>query len=170
MPGGTANWTFTGGTNYNDQSGDAAIVINKASSSTAIICPVSVTFTGVAQTPCSVAVTGVGGLNLTPVPLYANNLNAGTASASYTFTGDANHTGSSDSKNFTIGPASSTTVVGCPLSVDYTGAALTPCAAAVSGVGGLSLVGTPIAYTNNVAKGQATAAYTYAGDVNHTGS
>jgi hypothetical protein len=30
VPGGTANWTFTGGTNYNDQSGAAAIVINKA--------------------------------------------------------------------------------------------------------------------------------------------
>ena len=30
VPGGTANWTFTGGTNYNDQNGTAAIVINKA--------------------------------------------------------------------------------------------------------------------------------------------
>ncbi|HKY70983.1 MAG TPA: Ig-like domain repeat protein [Nitrospira sp.] len=29
-PGGTANWTFTGGTNYNNQSGSVAIVINKA--------------------------------------------------------------------------------------------------------------------------------------------
>ena len=30
VPGGTAHWTFAGGTNYNDQSGDVAIVINKA--------------------------------------------------------------------------------------------------------------------------------------------
>src|SRR4029077_17521917 len=30
VPGGAANWTFTGGTNYNNQSGTAAIVINKA--------------------------------------------------------------------------------------------------------------------------------------------
>ncbi|HYT74506.1 MAG TPA: hypothetical protein VEL79_07150, partial [Vicinamibacterales bacterium] len=30
VPGGTAHWTFTGGTNYSDQTGDAAIVINKA--------------------------------------------------------------------------------------------------------------------------------------------
>jgi Ca2+-binding RTX toxin-like protein len=29
-PGGMASWTFTGGTNYTDQSGTAAIVINKA--------------------------------------------------------------------------------------------------------------------------------------------
>ena len=30
VPGGTATWTFTGGTNYTDQSGSVAIVINKA--------------------------------------------------------------------------------------------------------------------------------------------
>jgi hypothetical protein len=29
-PGGTANWSFTGGTNYKDQNGGVAIVINKA--------------------------------------------------------------------------------------------------------------------------------------------
>jgi len=32
-PGGTANWTFDGGTNYNDQNGSADIVINKANAS-----------------------------------------------------------------------------------------------------------------------------------------
>src|SRR6185295_17174995 len=42
---------------------------------------------------------------------YSNNTNAGTATVSYTFTGDANHTGSSDSKNFTIDKASTTTSV-----------------------------------------------------------
>lgn len=30
VPGGTANWSFSGGTNYNDQSGTASIVITKA--------------------------------------------------------------------------------------------------------------------------------------------
>ena len=56
------------------------------------------------MTPCSVSVTGAGGLNLTPTPSYTNNINMGTATASYTYAGDANHTGSSDSKNFTIAP------------------------------------------------------------------
>src|SRR6185295_12270014 len=28
VPGGTAHWTFAGGTNYSDQAGDAAIVIS----------------------------------------------------------------------------------------------------------------------------------------------
>ncbi|HEV2833326.1 MAG TPA: MBG domain-containing protein, partial [Hanamia sp.] len=33
VPGGTASWTFNGGTNYNNQSGTAAIVINKKAAS-----------------------------------------------------------------------------------------------------------------------------------------
>ena len=59
------------------------------------------------------SVTGAGGLNLTPPADYANNTDAGTATASYTYAGDANHTGSSDSENFTIDKASSTTTVTC---------------------------------------------------------
>jgi hypothetical protein len=45
---------------------------------------------------------------LSPNPSYSNNTNAGTATASYTYGGDANHTGSSDSKNFTIDKATAT--------------------------------------------------------------
>src|SRR5439155_1886 len=60
------------------------------------------TYTGVAQTPCSVSVTGAGGLNLTPGPDYSNNTNAGTATASYTYAATANYKTSSDSKNFTV--------------------------------------------------------------------
>ena len=52
------------------------------------------------------------------MPAYSNNTNAGTATASYTYGGDANHTGSSDSKNFTIDKAASHTVVTCPDSLD----------------------------------------------------
>jgi len=42
-------------------------------------------------------------LNLTPDPVYLNNINAGTATASYSYAGDDNHEPSSDSKDFTIG-------------------------------------------------------------------
>jgi hypothetical protein len=49
-------------------------------------------------------VSGAGGLSLTPTPIYANNTGVGTATASYTYPGDANHTGSSSSKDFTIQP------------------------------------------------------------------
>jgi hypothetical protein len=91
-----------------------------------------------AQTPCTVSVTGAGGLNLSPAPSYSNNSMRVPATASYTFAGDANHSGSSDSKNFTIDLASSTTVVSCPANVTYNGAAQTPCTVSVTGAGGLT--------------------------------
>src|SRR5204863_7826343 len=135
-PSGTAHRSFEGGQNYVDQSGSAAIVIGQAASSTVVSCPVSVVYNGSARTPCTVSVTGAGGLSLSPTATYANNTNAGTATASYTFAGDANHTSSSDSKTFAIAQAGSTTVVTCPASVTYTGSALTPCTVSVTGAGG----------------------------------
>jgi hypothetical protein len=246
-PGGSAHWTFTGGINYNDQSGDVAIALDKAASTTVVTCGGPYSYNGLPQTPCSVSVTGAGGLHVTPTPTYSNNLNAGIASASYSFPGDTNHTGSGDSKNFTIekaavtatagsyngiydaiphgptactvtgsytgdlsctnvpatvGPdvssgsiapnvtgtglaenftltpingsysitqAISTTVVVCPASVTYSGAAQTPCTASVTGVGGLNQVLT-VGYSNNTAAGSATASASYVGDLNHSAS
>lgn len=105
----TADFAPTDTASYNSLVGASAgnFVINKASSTTAITCT-DVTYTGVAQTPCTVSVTGAGSLSLTPDPVYSNNTNAGTAGASYTFAGDANHNGSSDSKNFNIAKADAT--------------------------------------------------------------
>src|SRR5207249_1320576 len=105
-----------------------------------------------------------------PTPTYSNNTNAGTATASYTYAGDTNHTSSSDSKNFTIGQASSTTTVTCPAGpFTYNGSAQTPCSATVTGAGGLSLTPTPTS-SNNTNAGTATATYTSAGHTNHTSS
>jgi hypothetical protein len=73
----------------------------------------------VSTNPATVSVTGRR-IKLTTAD-YANNTN-GTATASYTFAGDDNHTGSNDSQDFSIGKASSTTVVtvtGAPFT--YTG-------------------------------------------------
>ena len=120
VPGGTAHWTFSD-VNYMLDSGDVPIVINKASSTTTVTCPASVTYTGDAQTPCTVTVVGAGGLNLSPAASYTNNVNAGTATASYDFAGDGNHDGSSDAETFAIAKAASTTTVSCPRSVTYTG-------------------------------------------------
>jgi hypothetical protein len=55
-------------------------------------------------------VTGAGGLNTTAPVTYANNVNAGTATAQSTYPGDANHADSTGSTNFTIAPASPTAV------------------------------------------------------------
>jgi hypothetical protein len=106
--------------------------IDKATSTTVVTCPVSVTYNGTAQTPCTVAVTGAGGLNLTPTPTYSNNTNAGTATASYTYAGDANHLGSDDSKTFTIAKAPVTATAGTGTAV-YDGYAKTASACMLSG-------------------------------------
>jgi hypothetical protein len=81
VPGGTAHWTFAGNTNYAPSSGDVAITITKASSTTTVTCSASETYTGSAIEPCTATVTGVGGLNQSVPVVYANNVNAGSATA-----------------------------------------------------------------------------------------
>jgi hypothetical protein len=166
---GAVSASFAGDSGFSASNGSNNLTVNKASSTTAVTCPTSVTYTGNPITPCTANVTGAGGLNQ-PVPVnHADNTNAGTATASASFAGDANHNGSSDSKNFTIGKASSTTTVTCPTSVTYTGNPLTPCSANVSGAGGLNQP-VPVNYTNNTDAGTATASASYAGDANHNNS
>jgi hypothetical protein len=64
VPGGTANWTFDRNSDYNGPSGSVAITLTKASSTTAVTCTTGpFTYSGAAQTPCSVSVTGAGALN-----------------------------------------------------------------------------------------------------------
>jgi hypothetical protein len=162
-------WTFTDVTgNYNDTSGTVDDHIGKAPSTTQVSCPVSVTYTGSALTPCTASVSGAGGLSQSLSVSYANNTNAGTANASASYGGDANHLASGNSKDFTINKAPSSTQVTCPASVTYTGSALTPCTAAATGAGGLN-VGVGVMYSNNVL-GTATASASYFGDTNHLAS
>ena len=166
----TASYTYAGDANHDGSNGSDTFEITKASSTTVVTCPEDPqTYTGSAQTPCGVSVTGVGGLNFTPDPVYADNTNVGTASASYTYVGDGNHEGSNGSDAFEITKATSTTVVTCPTSETYTGTDITPCSVIVSGAGGLNLTPAPV-YADNVVVGTASASYTYAGDANHTGS
>lgn len=163
-------WTFTDSTgNYNNTSGTASDNIGKAASTTTVTCPSNVTYDGSAQTPCNASVSGAGGLSQGLSVSYANNVNAGTATASASYAGDANHDASSDSKTFQIAQASSTTVVTCPSSVTYNGSAQTPCSATVTGAGGLSQSLT-VSYSNNTNAGTASASASFPGDANHTGS
>ena len=149
---------------------DGSLVVAKAASSTVITCPTSATYTGSALTPCTAAVTGAGGLNTAATTTYANNTDAGTATADATYAGDANHNGSTATQvSFTVAKAASSTAITCPTSATYTGSALTPCTAAVTGAGGLNTTAT-ITYANNTNAGTATADASYAGDANHNGS
>lgn len=98
-------------------SAGVSITVGKESSTTTVSCPSSVAYTGSALTPCTVSVTGTGGLSLTPSANYSNNTNAGTASASYTYAGDSNYSSSSDNKTFSITQLTPTIYVNNPLVV-----------------------------------------------------
>src|SRR5205809_170762 len=170
----SASATYGGDANHLGSTGTGSFSISQATSTTTVSCPAGpYTFDGTAHTPCSATVTGAGGLSLAPTPSYSGNTNAGTATASHTFPGDANHTGSSDSKTFTIGQASSTTVVSFEAGpYTYRGSAFTA-TVAVTGAGGLSLTPAP-SYsgdcTNVTGPNGCTASYTWTPDANHTGS
>jgi hypothetical protein len=121
-PGGTANWSFTGGTNYNNQSGTAAIAIGKANA-TVTVSGFTGPFDGVAHgaTGTFVGVPGDptaagGALNLgasfTLVP-------GGTAN--WSFTGGTNYNNQTGSVAIIIGVATTTsTVTASPSSQQYT--------------------------------------------------
>jgi hypothetical protein len=167
---GTVGASFAGDSGFLSSSGSGSLTVGKASSTTVVSCPASVTYDGSAKTPCSASATGAGGLNQALTVNYSNNTAAGTATASASYGGDANHNGSSDSNTFTIATAPSTTTVSCPgASIPYDGSAKTPCTATVTGAGGLNQTLT-VGYSNNTDAGTATASAVYAGDANHGGS
>jgi hypothetical protein len=158
-----------GDANHAPSTDSKTFTIDKAASTTAVTCPTNVTYDGSAQTPCTAKVTGAGGLDQALAVSYSNNTNAGTATASASYTGDANHAPSTDSKTFTIDKAGSTTAVTCLTNVTYNGLAQTPCTASFSTTDGLSGALT-VNYTNNTNAGTATASASYTGDANHSGS
>jgi hypothetical protein len=167
---GAVGASFAGDSVFLASSGSGSLTVAKASSTTVVSCPASVTYDGSAKTPCSASATGAGGLNQALTVIYSDNTAAGTATASASYGGDGNHNGSSDSKTFTIAAASSTTTVSCPgTSITYDGSAKTPCTATVTGPGGLNQTLT-VGYSNNTDAGTATASAVYAGDANHGGS
>ena len=168
-----AAYTYAGDANHNGSNDSKTFVIGKAGSTLTVSCPTTAqTYTGAALAVCSAQVTGVGGLDhaVTPVT-YTNNTNVGTAGASASFAGDANHEGSSNTASFEIAKAGTSVTVACPTTPQtYTGAALQPCTASATGAGMATPVSLSPTYTGNVNAGTATASASYAGDDNHTGS
>src|SRR5438128_225871 len=167
--------TFAGDDNHLGSQDAQTTTIAPASSTTAVSCPAGpYTYTGAAQMPCSAMATGAGGLNVAVAPVtYTNNTNVGTAGASATYAGDANHLGSTGTGGFTIDRAASAVTVTCTAGAPYTytGSAQTPCTAAATGVGMSPVdVSGSLSYANNLAAGAATAAASWAGDPNHLGS
>jgi hypothetical protein len=168
-----ASASFPGNSTYSASSNSTTFTIALASgtpTTTVVTCnPTSIPFTGAALTPCTATVTGAGGLSQSVPVTYTSNTNAGTATASATYPGNATYATSTGTATFTITQVSSAVVVSCPASVAYTGAAVTPCSATVTGAGNLSQ-SVPVTYTNNINVGTATANATFPGDANHTTS
>src|SRR5262249_50720943 len=115
-------WSFAGNSNYNSSNGTVTDVISKAATTVTVTCPASVVYTGSAQTPCTASYSGAGGLTGTLTVSYTSNTNVGTATGSASFAGDANHNAASNSANFDITKAPSTTTVTCS-TVTYDGTA-----------------------------------------------
>ena len=166
----SASASFAGTANYLASSDTETFSIDKAATATTVTCDAGpFTYDGSAHTPCSAGVTGPAGLNQPMTVSYTDNVNAGTATASASYGGSANYHESSSSRTFEIEKASSVTTITCPVSRVYTGAAIEPCSASVTGAGGLD-ESVSVSYTDNVNAGTASASATYAGDANHNGS
>ncbi len=121
----TASYTYPGDSTHLGSTATVTFTIAKASSTSTVTCnPSTITYTGSAFTPCSVSVTGAGGLNTTGTVVYSNNTSAGTATASYDYPGDSNHNVSTGSTTFTIAQAA-VTVTASTSSITYPSAAPT---------------------------------------------
>lgn len=101
------DFTPTDTTNYNGSSKDVHINVNAAGSTVTVTCPnPTETYTGSPIAPCSAGYTTEDGGSGTLTVDYTANTNVGTVTASASYDGDANHTGSSDDATFDITPAS----------------------------------------------------------------
>ena len=143
--GCTATATFAGDTNHLGSSDTKSVTIDKATSVTALTFEASpYTYRRTAFT-ATAGVTGAGGLTQSVAVVYSgectNVTSANGCTATATFAGDANHTGSSDSKSITITKATPTVVAALSsYTYDGTGHAATGQA---TGLGGGSDVLSP---------------------------
>jgi hypothetical protein len=106
------NAIFSGTADFNGSSSTTlSETVSRSATTATVTCPSSVVYTGAAQTPCSATVTGGGGLNQSLTVNYVNNVNPGTGTASTSFAGDGNYTGSVGSSTFAITAAPTRTVL-----------------------------------------------------------
>jgi hypothetical protein len=168
----SAGASFAGDANHDPSSDSKTFTINQAPAVTTITCPTNVTYTGLPLAPCSATATGAGGLNESVAVTYANNINAGTATADATFAGDENHNGSTATQaTFTIDKAPSTTTTVGDGPFTYDGTTHAGGSGTVTGAGGLSTSATSLTYTGDqINAGTYYVTAHYAGDANHDAS
>src|SRR5436309_4973906 len=128
----------------------------------------------------SSSVACFAGLNDSPAPVYScghapiNFADSG-CTASYSFAGDANHNGSSDTKTYIIAKAESATAVTVAGGVSFTYDGLShPATVAVTGIGGLNDSPAPERRSTHLNTNHANtwyaASYRLKDDANHNGS
>jgi hypothetical protein len=131
-PGGTANWSFAGNTNYNTKSGSVTITINKAKP-TVTVTGDECTYDGQAH-GASGSAKGVGGVDLPGLDLGEQFTNVPGGTAHWTFTGGTNYEDASGSVAITINKATATVTV---LGGEYTYNGYShPATASAAGVSG----------------------------------
>lgn len=164
----TASASFGGDDQHFGSSGSDTFEITQATSSVAVTCPSAVVYTGSAHDVCTATATGAGGLSEPVAVTYdPGNVDAGSVTANATWSGDANHSGSSGSATFTISKAETVVTITCtPGPHTYTSAPIEPCTATATGAGGLDEPVT-VTYDDNVDAGTASAHASYPGDANH---
>src|SRR6185295_551337 len=110
VPGGTANWTFNGGTNYNNESGTAAIVISKATATVTVN-----GYTGVYDAAAHGATgtaTGVAGVDLSAgLNLGETFTDVPGGTANWTFNGGTNYNNESGTAAIVISKSTATVTV-----------------------------------------------------------
>jgi hypothetical protein len=164
VPGGTANWSFAGGTNYNAQSGTAAIVISRADAIVTVL-DYSGVYDGDPHNAAGSA-TGVKGENLAALlNLGASFTNVPGGTASWSFAGDTNYNAQNGTAQIVISKADATVNVS-----GYTGVydgdphGATGAAMGVKGENLTGLLSLGATYTN-VPGGSAD--WSFAGDNNY---
>lgn len=163
----TAQATFAGDQNHSGSSASTTFFIQYATSTVTVTCSDGA-YSGLPVETCSAVATGAGGLNVPVTSInYSNNVNAGLATATAVYNGDAYHSGNVGTATFTIDPAPTTVTLTCAAAV-YTAAPITgKCTARATGAGGLNVAVPAISYSANRNVGYALAQATFAGDANH---
>ncbi len=166
VPGGTANWAFAGGTNYNDDAGNASIVISKADASITVN-----GYTGVYDATAHGATgtaTGVGGADLSgALSLGATFTNVPGGTANWAFAGGTNYNDDNGSVAISISKADATVSVS-GYSGTYDAAAHGASGTVVGVAGDLSATGSSLSLGSsftNVPGGAAN--WTFTGGTNY---
>ncbi|MGH7669784.1 MAG: hypothetical protein ACRENQ_09855, partial [Gemmatimonadaceae bacterium] len=111
----TLTVTCGGSAPYLVSTNTAPVVITQAASTTAVSCPASIAYSaGTNQNPCTATATGPGGLSTPQTVAYTPSTlhDAGAYTATATFAGDGNHSGSTGSSGFTITKIPATATAG----------------------------------------------------------